>query len=64
MNRFEQEPITNFRRDVVADDEFRLRLETIVAEILRCERIVLAWAVRRLTRDIDLNNNRHMYRRG
>lgn len=49
MSGFEQEPITNFRRDPAADDEFRLRVDELVADLLRRERIVLAWAVRRLS---------------
>ena len=48
--RFEQEPITNFRRDVAADDEFRLRVEAIVRELKRRERITIAWAARRILR--------------
>jgi hypothetical protein len=50
----EQEPLTNFRRDWVADDEFRLRVDAAVAEILRRERITIAWAVRRLSRDLHI----------
>jgi hypothetical protein len=48
VSRFEQEPISAFRRDVVADDEFRIRVEEIVADLLHEERVMLAWAVRRI----------------
>ena len=46
-SRFEQEPISNFRRDLAAEDEFRLRVEAIVAELLHESAVAIAWAVRR-----------------
>lgn len=54
MNRLEQEPITAFRRDVVADDEWRIRVEEAAAEIAHEVTVAIAWAVRRLCRsDVD-----------
>jgi hypothetical protein len=48
MSRFEQEPISDFRRDVVAEDEFRIRVEDVLAELVHEERVMLSWAVRRI----------------
>lgn len=49
MTRFEQEPLTSFRRDVVAEDEHRLRVEAIAADMALEGSIAVAWAVRRIT---------------
>ena len=55
MIRLEQEPISAFRRDVVAEDELRIRVEAVVDELLHESRVAIAWAVRRLYRsDVDL----------
>ena len=53
--RFEQEPITAFRRDVVAEDEWRIRVEGVVDELLHESRIAIAWAVRSV---LDCRNYR------
>lgn len=52
--QLEQEPLTNFRRDLVADDEWRLRVEAVVDELVHESRLAIAWAVRRICRsDVD-----------
>ena len=48
--KFEQEPLSNFRRDLAAEGEFLLRLDLAVRKILRRERIMLAWIERRIRR--------------
>jgi hypothetical protein len=50
MTVFEQEPITNFRRDLAAEDEFRLLARELGRLIVWRVRIQIAWAARRILR--------------
>lgn len=52
--KYEQEPITNFRRDVVAEDELRLRVEDLARRLARVYRFRVAMAVRRLRGEPDI----------
>jgi hypothetical protein len=52
MTRFEQEPLSNFRRQV--DDDLRVWAEQLGRRIRWRETIQIAWLVRRLRRELGL----------